>query len=161
MEELYNYMYWGDYDKQMEELAALALPEIWNIEGKGVYSILKNYMKYTFWRLRKESKVVENEKYCLFNTGLFTTYYEPIYVYGEGNTDDSPGYKFVGFMTEYELGSIGIGEYPERADYFSDPSLMVFDWHCKINVQYRHILEDEENRNRLPSCVLENNNVIY
>ena len=82
MEELYNYMYWGDYDKQMEVLADMALPKKWNVEGKGVYYILKNYMKYTFWRLRKEGKIVENENYCLFNTGLFTRYYEPIYVYG-------------------------------------------------------------------------------
>lgn len=156
MEELYNYMYWGDYDKQMEVLANMALPEVWDVEGKGVYFILKNYMKYTYWRLRKEGKVVENERYCLFNTGLFTTYYEPIYVYGEENEDGSPGWKFINFMTEYELGSIGIGEYPERADYFADPSLLVFDWRCRINVQYRHILEDEENRNRLPDNVLNN-----
>ena len=47
MEELYNYMYWGDYDKQMEELANIALPEVWDIEGRGVYFILKNYMKYS------------------------------------------------------------------------------------------------------------------
>lgn len=154
MEELYNYMYWGDYDKHMEALAKMALPEVWDIEGKGAYYILKNYMKFTYWRLRKEGKVVENERYCLFNTGLFTEYYEPIYVYGESNEDDSPGWKFVAFMTEYELGAIGIGEYPERADYFSDPSLLVFDWHCRINVQYKHILEDKDNRNRLPEIVL-------
>lgn len=154
MEELYNYMYWGDYDKRMEELAELALPEQWEIEGRGSYSILKNYLKYTYWRLRKEGKIVENENYCLFNTGLFTAYYEPIYVYGESNTDNSPGWRFEGFKTEYDLGALGIGEYPERADYFSDPSLLVFDWHCNINVQYKHILTDEENKNRLPAEVL-------
>lgn len=99
--------------------------------------------------------MVENEIYCLFNTGLFTEYYEPIYVYGSSNEDGSPGWKFVAFMTEYELGSIEIGEYPERAEYFSDPSLLVFDWHCRINVQYKHIFEDEDNRSRLPKSVLQ------
>lgn len=154
MEELYNYMYWGDYDKRMDELSEIALSETWNVVGKGTNYILKNYLKYTFWKLRTEGKVIENEKYCLFNTGLFTTYYEPLYAYGEANIDGSPGWKFKGFLTEYELGSVGIGEYPERADYFQDPSLLVFDWHCKINVQYKHILEDEENKARLPESVL-------
>ena len=33
MEELYNFMAWGDYNKRMEELAELALPEQWSFEG--------------------------------------------------------------------------------------------------------------------------------
>ena len=154
MEELYNFMFWGDYNKRMEELAAMTLPEPWSFTGKNDNAILKNYLKYTYWKLRKETKVVENEEYCLFNTGLFTTYYEPIYVYGEANASDEPIWKFKGFLTEYELGSLGIADYPERSDYFSDPSLLVFDWHCKINTQYKHILEDEENRTRLPESLL-------
>ena len=154
MEELYNFMIWGDYNKRMEELAEIALPEQWSFSDRDDYGILKNYLKYTFWKLKHENKVVENEEYCLFNTGLFTTYYEPIYAYGESNINDEPGWRFKGFYTEYDLGSLGIAEYPERADYFSDPSLLVFDWHCKINVKYKHSLEDDENRNRLPDSVI-------
>lgn len=159
MEDLYNYMIWGDYNKRIEELANLALPEKWSFGSNNDYAILKNYMKYTFFRLQHESKIIETADYCIFNTGLFTPYYEPIYVYAEVNPEDEPynqDKRFKGFLTEYELGSIGIADYPERADYFQDPSLLVFDWHCRINVQYRHILEDPENRNRLPQQVLEN-----
>ena len=159
MEDLYNYMIWGDYNQRIQELANLALPEKWSFGDNTDNSILKNYMKYTFFRLQNEEKVMETDRYCLFNTGLFTTYYEPIYVYGELNSEEEPNSqdkKFKGFLTEYELGSIGIADYPERADYFQDPSLLVFDWHCKINVQYRHILEDEENKKRLPKSVLDN-----
>lgn len=61
MEELYNYMYWGDYNKRMEELASIALPEPWSFTGKNDFAILKNYIKHTFWKLRKEGKIVENE----------------------------------------------------------------------------------------------------
>lgn len=157
MEDLYNYMIWGDYNKRMDELANLAIPEKWSFGDSNDYSILKNYLKYTFLKLRRENKIVETENYCLFNTGLFTEFYEPIYIYGEVNPieePDSTEYKFKGFYTEYELGSIGIAEYPERADYFSDPSLLVFDWHCRINIQYKHILEDEDNKSRLPENVL-------
>lgn len=161
MEELYNFMLWGDYNKRMEELAALVLSENWNFTDKTDYPILKSYLKYTFWKLKREGKIIENEKYCLFNTGLFTSYYEPIYVYGEINTiEESPSWRFKGFYTEYELGSLGISNYPERADYFSDPSLLVFDWHCKINVNYKHILEDEDNRTRLPKSILDSDRPI-
>lgn len=148
-------MIWGNYNQRMEELAGLTIPEQWSFTGKDDNGILKNYLKYTFWKLREENKIVVNDRYTLFNTGLFTPYYEPLYVYGEANDGDEPGWKFKGFLTEYELGAIGVGEYPERADYFSDPSLLVFDWHCKINVQYRHILDDEENRKRLPQNLLD------
>lgn len=90
MEELYNFMSWGDYNKRMEELAAMALPEQWSFQGRSDFGILKNYMKYTFIKLRKESKVFLNDRYCLFNTGLFTPYYEDIYVYAEASPDDFP-----------------------------------------------------------------------
>ncbi len=55
---------------------------------------------------------------------------------------------------------MGITNYPELADYFQNPSLLVFDWHCKINVQYRHILEDEENRSQLTKSVLESQHLL-
>lgn len=155
MEDIYNYMIWGNYNKRMEDLAAIVIPEQWSFGDNNDNAILKNYLKYTFWKLREENKIVANDKYTLFNTGLFTPYFEPIYIYGEANDGDEPGWKFKGFLTEYELGSIGIGDYPERADYFSDPSLLVFDWHCKINVQYKHILDDPENKARLPKNVVE------
>ena len=72
MEDLYNYMIWGDYNKRIEELANLALPEKWSFGSNNDYAILKNYMKYTFFRLQHESKIIEIADYCLFNTGLFT-----------------------------------------------------------------------------------------
>ena len=62
MEDIYNYMIWGDYNKRMEELASIALPEPWSFKGRDDNSILKNYLKYTFWKLREENKVVTNEK---------------------------------------------------------------------------------------------------
>ena len=46
MEDLYNYMIWGDYNKRMEELANLAIPEKWSFGECNDYSILKNYLKY-------------------------------------------------------------------------------------------------------------------
>lgn len=157
--ELYNYMYWGNYNAQMQALADKAIPEKWSFEGKNDFAILKNYLENTFIQLQKEDKVIETDSYCLFNTGLFTDHYVPIYVYGELNkkyTDDSAAKKwqFKGFKNEYDLASLDIEiDYPERADYFKDTTLLVFDWHCKIHVNYDHILEDLGTYKRLPDCI--------
>lgn len=152
--DIYNYLSWGDYNKRIDDLAKIALPEQWNFSGKTDNAILKNYLKYTFDKLQEENKVVETEEYCLFNTGLFDKYYESIYVYGEKHMAKKDKWKFVAFCTKYSLGNMGIGFYPDRADYFQNPDLLVFDWRCEVNVQYQHILEDAENKRRLPESVL-------
>ena len=69
--EVYNYMYWGDYNKQMDELAALT-GEQWSSSGRYDNNILKKYMRYTYWKLESEKKVIRTDAYTLFNTGLFT-----------------------------------------------------------------------------------------
>lgn len=151
---LYDYMFWGDYNAQMEVLATKALYENWSFGTRNDYAILKNYLNYTFLKLKSENKILENSTYCLFNTGLYTNFYEPIYIYGVLSRPNTvpQNWFFKGFKTKYELGSMGIDIYPERADYFSDPSRLVFDWHCKINVNYDHILED--NKGRFPDYVI-------
>lgn len=152
--DVYNYLFWGDYNKRISDLAGMAINESWSFSGKNDNSILKNYLKYTFYKLQEENKVLETEEYCIFNTGLFNDYYEQIFVVGEKDlTPQEVKWKYKCFCTKYELGYLEIQDYPERADYFSDPSLLVFDWRCKININYRHILEDEENKLRLPDCV--------
>lgn len=157
MSELYDYMYWGDYNKQIESLANKAMEEIWSFEGNNDYIILKNYLSYTFDRLQKENKVIETDKYCLFNTGLFTSNYVPIYTYGElnkSNLSNAQKWYFKGFKDEYELSSIDVDvDFPERADYFTDTTLLVFDWHCKIHVNYDHILTDLDTYKRLPDYI--------
>lgn len=158
--EIYDYIYWGDYNKRMDELATLTNEE-WNYGTRTDNHILKKYMRHTYWKLEEEGKVIRTDSYTIFNTGLFTSIYEPIYVFAnkasEGYISD---WIFAGFYTEYELGHIGIYELPERANYFQDPSLLIFDPNCKINVQYKHILEDEDNKRRLEEILGENQNII-
>ena len=157
--KLYDYMSWGDYNGQIQSLADKAMKESWNFEDKNDNSILKNYLSNTFFQLQREHKVIETEEYCLFNTGLFTDQYVPIYSYGELNKKyllDSalPKWYFKGFKDEYELTSIDIDvDFPERADYFKDTTLLVFDWHCKVHPNYNHILNDLSTYNRLPDCI--------
>ncbi len=159
MEELYDFMVWGDYDAKIEYLANMT-DENWNFHGKTNNLILKNYLKYTTKKLEDENKIMTTDNYCIINTGLFTPYYEPIYIYAEKNLSDSKqDWWFKSFSTSYDLGNLGITELPERANYFQDPSQLVFDVNCKINVQFKHIYDDEDNRNRIPKEIVNSKNI--
>lgn len=155
--DIYDYMYWGDYNARIKELADKSIPEKWSFDDKDDYSILKNYLKYTFNKLQDEGKIIETNNYCVFDTGLFSNYYEPIYAYGELNKNTSGNtskWFFKGFKDKYELGSLDVIEcFPGRADYFSDPSRLVFNWHLEVIINYRHILDDLNTSKRLPDSI--------
>ena len=102
--------------------------------------------------LYQRKKIVIGQNYALFNTGLFNKFFDQIYAYQSG-TD-------ISFLTGYELSNIGISDRPEKANYFEHPELLLFDWHYPIDVHYKHILDDEKNRERLPKEFLESENKI-
>lgn len=159
MTRLTDYIYFGDYNGKIQELANMS-PEQWNFSGQTGNSILKNYLQFTLNKLLEENKVIENKNYALFNTGLFTEYYEPIYFYLEpNNAGGSQKWYLKQITTEYGLGCLGITETPERANYFQNPELLIFDAKCKINVHFKHILKDEENIKRMPKEIQESSNI--
>lgn len=135
----------------VNDLAKAAAPEVWSNASYPNKGILANYIVKTYEKLQSEKNIIFTADYALFNTGLFTKYYEPIYAYQSG--------KNISFITEYELG-IGIDRYPERANYFEDPSLLLFDWHYKINVHYAHILDNINNIKRLPENIQDDRNIL-
>ncbi len=140
---------WNEYTT---ELSSIAAPEIWSNKTYPDNGILANYIVNTYKKLQTERKIIIKSDYALFNTGLFTKYYEPIYAFQTGSD--------ISFLTDYELGNKGITERPERANYFSEPELLLFDWHYPINVHYPHILEDSENQKRIPKDILQSENLI-
>lgn len=159
MGELHDDIYFGDVNQRMSDLAALS-PENWSVNGRTDNGILKNYLQYTYKKLEEEGKILTGATYCIFNTGLFTEYYEPIYAYMIPNTAGGPQpYYLKDFMTPYELGGLGISELPDRANYFEHPELLVFDAKCSINVQFRHILSDPNNVDRIPDAIKNEKNV--
>lgn len=150
--DIYNYAYWGkNYNQIIQELANMALSEQWSFGDKNDYFILKNYMKYTFFKLQEDNSIFKSDQYYIFNTGLFNKYYNSIYVRCIEDSTQESGKKFVDFCTEYELLHSMIMDLPPRANYFNHASDLVFDWHYDIIVNYEHILEDEENKKRLPT----------
>lgn len=141
-----------NWNKYTDQLLNIAVQEDWSNSTYPNNGILANYIVKTYDKLTSEKKIVIGKDYALFNTGLFTKYYEPIYAYQSG-TD-------ISFITAYELSSMGITDRPERANYFEQPELLLFDWHYPIDVYYKHILDDERNKSRLPKEFLSSENII-
>ena len=148
--KLFEYAYCGNYNSTLANLAMLS-PEKWSFGDKNDNSILKSYVEHTFSRLYEENKILESENYAIFNTGLFDEYYKPICAYFIKNTvPDRQKWYLDGFYTEYQLITMKVMDMPERANYFDDPSELVFDTHLDIVPQYDHIFGDQENIERLP-----------
>jgi len=141
-----------NWNKFTEQLSQIADHENWSNNTYPNNGILANYIVKTYDKLTSEKKIVIGQDYAIFNTGLFNKYYDPLYAYQTG-TD-------ISFLTGYELSTIGITERPERANYFENPELLLFDWHYPIDVYYKHILDDEKNKNRLPKEFLNSHNKI-
>lgn len=141
-----------NWNKYTEQLSQIADHENWSNSTYPNNGILANYIVKTYDKLTSEKKIVIGQDYALFNTGLFNKYFDPIYAYQTG-TD-------ISFLTGYELSNIGIIDRPERANYFENPELLLFDWHYPIDVYYKHILDDEKNKNRLPKEFLNSDNKI-
>lgn len=110
-------------------------------------------------KVEEEKKILTGNGYALFNTGLFTSFYEAIHAYFTQNTNPGRQKWFLdGFYTDYQLAIMGINTFPARANYFSNPSDMVFDTNCDIIPQYRHIFNEPENYLRIPESVRESPN---
>lgn len=151
--KLFEYAYCGNYNSTLANLAMLS-PEKWSFGDKNDNSILKSYVEHTFSRLYEENKILESKNYAIFNTGLFDEYYKPICAYFIKNTvPDRQKWYLDGFYTEYQLITMKVMDMPERANYFDDPSELVFDTHLDIVPQYDHIFGDQENIERLPAGI--------
>lgn len=153
MEDQFMATFNVNWDKYTNALAEKADKEIWSNKTYPNNGILKNYITHTYKKLKEEKNVIIKPNYGLFNTGLFTKYYDPIYAYSGDNQK-------IEFLTGYELSSRGIEERPPRANYFTKPELLVFDWHFPIDIQFDHILDDEKNIQRLPKGFNEKENKI-
>lgn len=153
---------WQD---MLEDLAALALPELWDFESTAQgstprYFILRNYLAYTFYRLQQEDKVAENPDMGLaaFNTGLVTATYEPIFACFQP-TEGEQAWRFAGFC---RAGERGLGKdlvrafdpLPARAGYFTRKEDLLYDASRKPQLDYDHIMID--NIDRLPLAFLRN-----
>lgn len=152
---LYNFALIPSFSDQLETLAKLAEPEDWSYQytpSEYSHPILFSYIHYTFMRLEEEDKiaVTADERFACFNTGLVTSFQEPIFMTFENNRldNDNRPWHFKKFAKkgDYEVTKFPV--LPEIANYFDDPSLLVFDSRLDLRANYEHIIA--ENRERFP-----------
>lgn len=120
------------------------------------YPILYNYLNYTYDRLKEEGKIFysSDRKAMCFNTGLMTRYHQDIIMFFLRNTrfDETSSDKewwFAKFSTidDYEVMRY-FREVPPLADYFQDPTQLIYDKNLSIFVDLKHILKDNLHRLR-------------
>ncbi len=126
--------------------------------------ILASYLRNTYaraaqlWNRDAENEatasdglVVTGDR-AIFNTGLFTDAFEPIYLLFEPNWKKDAIQKWC-LRGTYKASDRALGSFsmlPERVYFDEDPRDLVFDHRLQIRPNYDHILRDEENVKRLP-----------
>lgn len=140
-------------DEKIAELAAMAEPEDWaytNTPSDRDNPVLYNYLRYTYKRLAEEKKIAvsQDEKWCCLNTGLVTPNQEPIYaVFQENRFDDRESFwHFSCFCRRGEHALSRFSSLPEMANYFDDPSLLLFDTRKELRANIEHIIADNKER---------------
>ncbi|MCF8335670.1 MAG: DUF3825 domain-containing protein [Bacteroidales bacterium] len=149
-EELFKFAYFPKYDEQIEYLAEyLAALEQWDFSDTRTkeYAILKNYLEHTFRRLKKEEKIsyTRDNNFACFNTGLVTRNYEDIHAFFEKNKNpETTPFCFKAFKKEsdQEIISHFSENLPDRANYFDEPELLIFNPKCEIIYDIDHIIEN-------------------
>ena len=146
--------------KPIVELSKLALDEDWRfreIFDKTVdeYGVLVRYIRFTFHRLSYEGKIVEGEKFAVFNTGLVDRSYNQIYALFEKNHREMqpwrwrsfcvPGQGYDGKLLRRTFNSL-----PDAARYFSDIDDIFFDPDAPFDIDEKHIVLDGIKGDRYP-----------
>ncbi|WP_304426444.1 DUF3825 domain-containing protein [uncultured Adlercreutzia sp.] len=163
---------WEFFTNRLRQLAREELePEKWSFAGKDDFGILKNYLFFTFDKLmadresapdsEKQSIVYVGDTVACFNTGLFDKNWQTVYFYCEKNPiSDRQPWRFVSFHNNYTIKNCPI-DYDacanlQRANYFEDPSALLFDSSLEIVPQWQHIIHDEKNYQRIPQSLRDN-----
>lgn len=147
------------FPSALDELTGMALPEKWFFGEEPPpsrpYPILANYLRYTFYKLKIDGKVVENRDWATFNTGLVDELFDPIYALFQRNDRETPPWKFSAFCVPgkgpagKQLTSI-FAPLPPPAHYFSSMHDMLLDTSQEIHVDYEHVILDGVERDRFP-----------
>ena len=150
-------------------LANMALEERWFFgatpDERHPFPILENYLKFTFFRLRREGEVVEATspagKWAAFNTGLVDKLYDPIFaLFQQNERKDLKPWKLYSFCVPgkgpagKQLTSV-FDPLPEPASYFESNFDMLLDTSKDIHVDYDHVILDGVSRDRFPSALLD------
>lgn len=147
---LFLYSHFKDFFHSLVELKNLAITENWNLNGCNSNKILLNFILHTFSKIKQENKIVysNSQKYSCFNTGLLTENYENIYGFfvKNKNPNHRVNYFFLGWKKESDNDLLKFNILPDSANYFHEPSNLLYDPNLDLRVNLDHILNDNYER---------------
>lgn len=155
--EIFSFAFFPNYNGAIRFLAEdLAASEQWDYSDmrEKAYPILKNYLEFTFKKLKQEGKVAysRDNKFACFNTGLVTNNLEDIFAYFEEyrypTKESTPPFCFKAFLKESDNNILRnfSGSIPDVANFFDKPELLVFNPKCKLIPDIDHIIQDNISR---------------
>jgi cold shock CspA family protein len=131
-------------------LAALAEDEPWEYKhapASEPLPILRSYIKYTYRRLEEMTGGVAisgDGQAAAFNTGLVTPNQEEIYAMFRPNTRAGrQPWRLLGFRkaSDWDLIDKFGSSAPPLANYFDDPSVLLYDRRCELFINIDHVME--------------------
>lgn len=144
------------WDKKLKYLAEAVQPEQWNFdrpsESEKPFSILFNYINYTYDRVKQEGKIAitSDGNYMCFNTGLQTVHGTDVFAFfvkrDKTTLADTKQWYFIAFTQKTEERMQGFEALPDIADYFTNPADFIFDKRLPIDLDYTHIIDDNYDR---------------
>ncbi len=158
--KLYDFAWFQNFDEKIEELKTLAMPENWDYNNgdNRKNKILINYIHHTFAKLDSENKIECYSDNCTFNTGLVTLNQEEIHGYFSKNKKPNttiPWY-FVGWKKSSDRVLSQFSKLGELANYFHDPSELIYDPKIELRVNIDHIIQDNIARFPRPIASMDN-----
>jgi hypothetical protein len=154
---LFNFARYSKIDEQVDALALLAMKEKWDNRTTSATRknpILYNYLQHTFARVQKEGKIEfsKDGTRCIFNTGLVTSNYESIYeLFQRNKNPNGEHWYFVAHAKASDRDLTRFSDLPEQANYFGDPTELIYDSRLPLRKNIDHIIND--NLKRFPVAV--------
>lgn len=136
-------------DPRLDGLATMAMPEDWDnrVDRTGSRPVLRSYLKYTLRQINTERKVACPARpgvKAAFDCGLFTPHYERIYGVAQKQADR---WEIESFVRERDRSLRFLGaSRPDRANYVTDPTDLVYDHRRTLRESFEHIIDDNVER---------------
>lgn len=150
---LFKFAWFKDFTSSVNDLALLAMNECWDYKENttGNNPILFNYIHHTFSKIQSENKIIIQDDFALFNTGLVTENQEEIFGYFEKNKKPNAqsSWFFQGWRKKSDRELMKFNKLPEIADYFVNPNDLIYDARLDLRINIDHIIVD--NKTRFPS----------
>jgi len=128
----------------------LAENEPWeykNAQSSESKPILRSYIRHTFRRVEETDAIrfSTDEQWAAFNTGLVTDNQEEIFALFEKNpTPQRQPWRLFGFnkASDWEFVNHFGSNAPPLANYFTDPSVLLYDRRLDLYINLDHVMEN-------------------